>query len=469
MSATEHIAEIICGFRASDVPEAVLTQAGHCLVDSVACALAARETEIGLKLLAAARRQAGAPEATLLGETTLIGAAPAAWANSSLSNLLDMDDTFAGFAHIGNAVIPTALAVGELVGASGRDVLTAIVVGFEVAARIGLAIWPSPEREKLYGIQPTWKVFGAVTAASKLLELNQNEIVQAFGLAGTCAPLPMTRLKGDQFPRGWYKNGHGWGAFTGIFWTLLARDGVPGANTILDGEGGFWRLAGSDRCAWDRLTEGFGQRWHILDVEFKPYPACRWAHSTLDGFGAILAETGLRPDEVESVHVACFKGSELSNRSPREMMDAPFSIPHLLAMVALGKPASVDWMLDESLFDPAVRRFAEKVTVETDAEAEDLFARSHGQILLGKVRVTASDGAVLERRVDFPRGTPGVNPLTEADLMAKFETLASRALDGPARRHAVEQLLGVERLGRIGELTQALGVAGRPERREALA
>lgn len=455
---TAELAAFIEDFDEKRVPGVVLTQAKFCLIDSIACALGARNTETGQKLLAFAQCQGGLPEAHLWGDSDRVSVPMACWVNSSLSNLLDMDDTFAGFAHIGNAVFPTAIAVGELVGASGLEVLTAIVAGYEVAARIGLALWPSPAVEKLYGIQPTWKVFGAVAAASNLLNLNQYEIMQAMGLAGTCAPLPMTRLKGHMFPRGWYKNSHGWGAFTASFWTLLAREGILGANTILDGDGGFWRIAGSDRCDFTAMTKDLGETFHILDAEFKPYPACRWSHSAIDAFQAILEEEALNREDIESVDVACFKGSELANQYPHDMMDAPFSIPHIFAMVAMGKPASVDWLLQENIEDPTARQFAEKVHVATDKEAEQLFANSHGQVLLSNVGVITRFGDRFTRRVMYPHGTPQKNPMTEDDLLHKFDVLGGRFLDEPERRTIRDVLLNLEEVEQISAVMSALSI-----------
>lgn len=453
---TAELAAFIEDFNADRVPDGVLTQAKFCLIDSIACALGARSTETGQKLLAFAQRQGGPPEAHLWGDFDCVSVPMACWVNSSLSNLLDMDDTFAGFAHIGNAVFPTAIAVGELVGASGREVLTAVVVGYEVAARIGLALWPSPAVEKMYGIQPTWKVFGAVATASNLLNLSQYEIMQAMGLAGTCAPLPMTRLKGHMFPRGWYKNSHGWGAFTGSFWTMLAREGVLGANTILDGDGGFWRIAGSDRCDFETMTRGLGDAFHILEAEFKPYPACRWSHSAIDAFQVILEEQSLNWEDIESIDVTCFKGSELANQHPHDIMDAPFSIPHIFAMVALGKPASVDWLLKENIEDPTARQFAEKIHVATDEEAEQLFADSRGQVLLSNVAVITRFGDRFTRRALYPRGTPHKNPMTEGDLLRKFDVLTSRVLDESARHSVRDALLNLEDVAQISAAIQTL-------------
>ena len=453
-SYTEEIAARIANFDYSQIPSEVITQAKNCILDSIACTLGARKTEMGMHLVEFAKQVGGPKEASLLGETTRVNVSMATWANCSVSNLLDMDDTFAGFAHIGNAVIPAALAIAEMTRASGHDLLTAVVIGYEVAARIGLAVWPSPTVDRVKGFQSSWKVFGTVTAAGKLLSLSRDQIVQAFGLAGACAPIPMSRLKGHLTPRGWNKNVHCWGAMTGVFWTLLAKQGFQGVNTILDGDGGFWQMAGSDRCDYEIMTEPI-TRFHIMDNEFKPYSSCRWSHSTVDAFRAILAELPAI-EEIAEIHVACLKGRELSNRYPKNMVEGQFSIPHVLAMVALNRPAGVAWMQADSFSDPVVKRMYEKVTVETDPEAEDLFVESRGGKLLSKVRVKTKSGTILEKRVEYPKGTPGKNPFTQEDFIQKFNSLSVGTFDGTRQRKVLHIISHLEQAKTIDELIATL-------------
>ena len=143
-----------------------------------------------------------------------------AWANSSLANVLDMDDVFAGTAHQANCLIPTAFGIGETQKSSGMEVLHAIVLGFELGSRIMMYCWPSPTKARTY-FPSTWQVFGAVTAAGKLLGLSQKELYHAFGLAGTVPPLPIDMQKFVERPMGFSKNVFGWTTFTGIFWTLI--------------------------------------------------------------------------------------------------------------------------------------------------------------------------------------------------------------------------------------------------------
>jgi 2-methylcitrate dehydratase PrpD len=267
----------------------------------------------------------------------------------------------------------------------------------------------------------------------------------------------MSRLKGHLFPKGWFKNNQGYGAMTGTLWTLLAREGFPGAHTVLDGEGDFWRLAGSDRCDYQTIVEGFGKKFHIMGVAFKPYPACRWAHSTIEAFGSIVEDNSLDRDDIETVRVSCFKGAEQSNRHPQDMIDASFSIPHLLAMVALGKPP-VDWLLQENISDPKAQKIAEKVTVETGQEAERLFARSQGKVLLSNVEVRTRAGDTFSCRVLYPKGTPGQKPLTEEDLLQKFDELTYKLITAPARRSVLDLLIHLEEVDHVSEVTSALAV-----------
>jgi 2-methylcitrate dehydratase PrpD len=199
MTYTEELVDFIIHSKKESLSERVIDHTKMLILDTIGCAVGGFCTEPGKKIVALAKQFSGIGEATLVGDGSKASAPFACWANSSLANILDMDDVFAGTAHQANCLIPTAFGVGEAQNASGLDVIHSIVIGFEVGSRIGLYAWPSPAKARTY-FPSTWQVFDAVAVSGKLLGLGKEELLHAFGLAGTVSPLPVDMLKFVQRP-----------------------------------------------------------------------------------------------------------------------------------------------------------------------------------------------------------------------------------------------------------------------------
>lgn len=454
-SPTESVVRSVVRADLSDLDDAVRRQARWVLLDAFACMLAAVGTPLGRTVLAQAAGAAGG--------VTVVGGAPtspamAAWANSSLQNLLDYDDTFAGFAHVGNAAVPAALAVAEAEHASGRELIDAIVVGFQASAGIGLALWPSAAVEHRYGVQTTWKVFAAVAAASRLLGLDQAATESAFGLAGTCAPPPMSRLRGSLLPRGWYKNNHGWGCLTGVFWTQMAARGAQGATRVLDDPGGFWVQAGSDRWEPAALLDPAWKDVHILGAEFKPYPCCRWAHPAIDGVLELVREHGFGADDVDRVDVEGFRARELSGYPPADVFDAQFSIPFLVARTIHDGRAGTNLVLRADV-PPEVDALARRVYVAEIAGGEERYAASRGQVMPARVRVRLRDGRELGVEVERPSSLAGSGDGRRRGVVDKFLDASAGVLDADVARECLDLVLRLDELDDTARLMRLFATA----------
>jgi 2-methylcitrate dehydratase PrpD len=224
--------------------------------------------------------------------------------------------------HPGSTLIPAALAVGEHLVASGPSLIEAMVAAYEISIRIGTAIQPSRERMKEVWFVRTWQTFGAVAAAGKLLSLDSVEMANAFGIAGVTSPLPCGNSWGLR-PQHWVLQG---GSF-------------KGNRSVLDGEHGFWRIAGSDRCDFDVMTRDLGKDYLLPMMSFKPYPSCRWTHSTLDAVKEIVEERKLVGGQIEQVVVKSFPQhtTHLIDYEPATLVDAEFSTPYTVAMILAGE------------------------------------------------------------------------------------------------------------------------------------
>jgi len=389
MSYTEEIVRFVVEHKKELLPENVIEQAKLLTMDTLGCAIGGYCTEVGGKVVSKAKKYSGPKESSLIGDGGRVPSEFACWANSSLSNILDMDDVFLGTAHQGNCVVPTALAIGEKQKSSGLEVIHAIVLGFEVGSRIGLYVWPSPAKARTY-FPSTWQVFNAVVVTGKLLGLGQEELYEAFGLAGTVPPLPTDMQKFVERPIGFGKNVFGWTTFTGVFWTLMAQEGVAGSHAILDGDAGFWTILGSDRHDFEKLVQGLGEKYNILDTKFKPYPVCTWGHTSLDATKKILEENEITAEDIDSVKVRTLNRAVdfLSNINMETIFDAQFSLPHAVSMLALRKTPGPEWMSEENMFhNPVAKAVAERVAMEVDPSAEQVFFEESGLAIPSTVEV----------------------------------------------------------------------------------
>jgi 2-methylcitrate dehydratase PrpD len=458
-SYTQEVVRFIADFKA-DFPSTVVAQGKLLVLDTVGCAIGGYCTAAGAQIVEMAKRYRFPSESSLICDGEKVCPEFAAWANSSMANVLDMDDVFAGTFHQANCLVPTAFAVGESRGLSGKDVLDAIILGFEVGSRIGLHAWPTQAKCKTY-FPSTWQVFCAVAVTGRLLGLDIEELYHAFGLAGTVAPVPINMHKFVQRPMGFSKNVFGWTTLTGIFWTLVARTGARGAPDILDGDAGFWSIMGSDDRNFEKLTEGLGQRFNILDTKFKPYPFCTWGHTTLDAFSSVIAENHIRAEHIEYVRVLTLRLAleNLSNPKVETIYDSQFSLPHAISMIAMGKRPGPDWMCEESLYgSPLTKSIASKVTVEHDPKADKVFHEENGLAIPSTVEVRTKDGRKFEGYAKYSKGTPK-NPFTPEEIKEKFRMLAVKF--SPERVdeiiHAVDNM---DKLSNVSTLIRLLTIRG---------
>ena len=459
MTYTERLADLIVNFDKASIPSDVIEHTKLFVLDTIGCALGGYATQPGKQIVAMAKEFQGVGESTLIGDGGKVSTPFACWANSSLANVLDMDDVYAGTAHQGNCLIPTAFGFGEIQNASGLDVLRAIILGFEVGSRIMMYCWPSPSKGRTY-YPSTWQVFDAVTAAGALLGLDSKTIYHAFGLAGTVSPLPIDMQKFVERPIGFAKNVFGWTTFTGLFWTLMAQNGGEGVAHIFDGDAGFWAMMGSDQHDFESLIDGLGEKYNILETKYKPYPLCTWGHTTVDCFVQILRENPIDPLDIQSIEVRTIERAcnFLASPQMKTLYDAQFSLPHALAMSALGKRPGPEWLSRENIFEnPAARSIASKVTMIVDPSANRTFDEEKGLAIPTEVTVKTTNGMSFQNSLKYSKGT-SKNPFTPEELKMKFNTLTSPLVGDQRTRDIIDCVMSLDRLEEISTLIRLLAV-----------
>ena len=425
------LAAFVSGLGFEAVPASVRGRAKALTLDLLGSAVRARrEADSTAPILAALTRLGldGPGLASVMGDSRLYAAPIAALLNGALGHSLDFDDTHAASSlHPSAPVVPAALAAGELVGASGMDVLTGIVAGYEVCCRLGLALDPTAHYARGFHPTATAGTFGAAAAAARVLRLDVAQTVSAFGVAGSQAAGSLQFLANGAWNKRWQV---GAAAMNGLTAAVLAAEGFLGADAAIEGRHGL--LAGyTDGARPELVVQGLGRQWETLNVAVKPYPCCRYTHAALDCLIALRAEHGLAGDDVRSIEIGLHRNGmvlvgepEAAKRRPRNVVEGQFSMP-FAAAVALDQ-GGFGWDDYRRLGEPRIDALADRVTVRQDDAVEAASPHPFG----ARVRIETSRG-VLERAAHDPSGEPSSFP-SEAALRGKFETLARPVLGDQA-------------------------------------
>jgi 2-methylcitrate dehydratase PrpD len=445
---TAPLAGFVATLRHEALPEGVQSRTRFLLLDLVGNMLRGGvEAESTPPLLAAARAMGlAAGTCTVFGQASRWTPAGAALLNGALAHSLDFDDTHAASSlHPGAPVIPAVLAAAEIAGASGADVLAAIVAGYEVTNRLGLALPAGAHYARGFHPTATCGAFGAAAAAARVFGLDAAGVAQALGIALSQSAGSLQFLANGAWTKRFQV---GWAAMAGLSAALLAREGFRGAADPIEGKAGFLRAYAPDPNP-SRVLQDLGLEWELMATAVKPYPSCRYGHACVDAALALRAEHGLRAAEITAVTLGLPRsgmiliGEDIARRRrPANIVDGQFSGPFVVAC-ALAR-GEFGWDSYRDLTAPDLTRLMGVTSCEQDPEIEAEFPAN----MSGKLSVAAR-GQVFTRKVVVPKGEPG-NFLTEAELMAKYHGLA-------------DAVLGAERAANLADavlaLHQAPGVA----------
>ncbi|GIK86794.1 MAG: 2-methylcitrate dehydratase [Betaproteobacteria bacterium] len=455
----ERLGEHVRGLRYDDLPAPVVRQAKWCILDAIGVALAGTDKPWAQAVLNESRRQRSHGRATIWRYGDTSSDAMAAMVNGMFAHSMDFNDDIAGI-QAGGLIPPTALAVAEEVGASGRDLIAATALGYDVAVRVADAI----NSQQLYirGYQPTAVCggFGATAVAGKLLGLDAPQLADAFGIAGSYAGGTIEFLKDGTDTKRYHvaKAAHG-----GVLSARLAAGGMNGPRTIFEGDYGLFRVCSADSRP-ERLLVDLGSRWDILDTSFKKYPFCDGNAAPLEATLALLRERRLAIDEVASFHYRIktflvpycidYHGDRARKFRPRTELDAQMSLPYCIAVGLLrdGELRVEDF--DPSMFDdPRIHAIADRVDAEADPELDKVPLRPMSMPSIATL--TTRDGRTHRMRVDYQRGDPR-NPFTAEEYVAKFHACADGILGRTLAERVVDRVMGLEEIDDLSSLTAAV-------------
>lgn len=462
MTATERLARFVYDLDLAAIPDAARAHAKLSLLDTLGIALAGTHEPSTTAARTVAEHTGGTPQATLLVTGQHVPTTLAALVNGTAAFSHNFTDTtLSCVIHGGPVIVPAALAVGEMVGASGAQVLTAIVAGYEVMTRVGNAINAGSARmshhRKGYHPTATCGVFGAAAVTAKLLGLSVAEIVRSLGVASSFASgLSESLTDGTDV---WRAHG-GIAAHNGVLATMLAQAGLTGPIAALDGQRGFCRAFTDGNYDAEAFERDLGDRFLIVDAAFKLHNTAHVWALPLDALAMLRAQHGFQAADVESMVVTFPQTWTAIMDDPTGATYAPVSYAqatnNLRFCMAVGLHEGtvyIEQFSDARLHDPVILATAQRVLPRPDAALGRIFESTDKAPT--DLEVVLKSGAHYQIHVDYPRGCPQ-NPATQAELEAKFEALAHTVLPRPALQRFQEVLRTLETIPHIQELIAPL-------------
>ncbi len=444
------LATFAAGLQAGQIPASVLRRTEDLFLDWAASALAGKGAE-PVEIIERYARAMGPSEGRSEVLISRRHTSPlfAAMVNAAASHVVEQDDVHNGSVfHPATVVFPPALAVAQALGKSGRELLLACVAGYEVGIRVGEFLGRSHYR--VFHTTGTAGTLAADAAVGRLLELSPEQMLHAFGSAGTQSAGLWEFLR-DAAHSKQLHTAHA--AAAGLTAAYLARDGFTGAQHILEGPQGLAAGTSSDADP-ARLVDRLGTRWTVAETSFKFHASCRHNHPAADALLNAMQDHRIASADIAGVTAQVHQAAiDVLGpvTDPQTVHQAKFSMGTVLGLIATrGRAGLAEF--DACLDDAAVRDFAARVRMELDPEVDAAYPARW----IGKVTLAMRDGRRIAARVDEPKGDPG-NTLSRAELEDKALRLgAYRGGAGEAEmRVVIDRIWSLEQLPVVGDLLPA--------------
>ncbi len=447
-TATEQLGEFVAHTKSSELPREVVARAKTCLLHNLGIALAGRRAERLVHALVA-RHYALPPQSTLFWDGSKVSAEGAALANAALMHARTQDDThFPSSTHTGATVIPAALAVAEATQRSGEEFLAAMVLGYEVAGRVGRD-YDTITTPRGFRATSVYGVFGAAAAAARLMGLGPEEVSAALGFAANLAGgLGQTWIEGSSE----WRFQVGIAGRNGIFAARIAAGGASAARETLEGVAGFYQAFGGTVEHAGATTAGLGTDWQVLEVTLKPYPVCAIQQSPVAMMIDLATSHDLKPGDVREIvlelnpYEAKYPGTD-SVGPFRDQGGTLMSGQFCMALALVERRATLDGLF--RFDDPVIGELVRRVRIVANESMPPLSSR---------LSVRTTDGRLLARETV---ATPTTHKFGFEEDAALVRALAPEMELAPER---VERLVAaVSALDRRSDLAELLGCFERRE------
>ena len=447
--ATLRLAQFAADTPAAQIPDAVLHQGKRCVINMLAVALHATQDPALQMALTVFRAEGAAKRASVIGGGLRTSLQNAAFANGLLAHLDDYDDTFfPTVLHPSAPTIPVALALAEHGQRSGRDFLVASLIGLEATCRVALAI-QNMRHGAVWHMTGTAGVFGGAAAAGRLLGMNATQMAVTLGLAGTQASGLRetfgTMTKAFHPARA---------AQSGLLAALLVQQGFTSAGTILEGCHGFAAAFAPNDTDFNAITGGLGEHWQVMNNAPKPYASAILSHPLVDAMLALRQRPGVAPERITRIHARVNPlAIKLESRpEPATGLEGRLSFQHAMTAALVDGVCLPAQFTDARVHDPVVAGLRRRIEVEGDA------AIAQDQC---EVTLTLADGSRPSERIAHASGSPD-NPVTDAQLNAKFLGLAGSVMPKARARRLLDTLWALEQ---VEDMATVLALCRLPLRR----
>ncbi|MDD5016221.1 MAG: MmgE/PrpD family protein [Atribacterota bacterium] len=402
MDGNEYAVKFIKNLKMENIPPKIVKQAKICLLDLLGASLGGVKAK-GAKILFNFSSQEinGLREATVIKANKKMSCVAASLINGFMVNALDIDDGFRKIkGHPGAAIFPTVLAVSEKVKATGKEFIEALIIGYEIAIRAGEILL---SHYGFYHGSGSWGAIGAAAGAARLLDLPEIETKNALGIAEAFAPL-VPEMRSVKSPSMAPKDGIPWGAMVGASAVFLAQKKFTGIPSLLGDI--------------ERNKEVFtlNKEYKMMNLYFKQYPCCRWAHPAIDGVLKIMEKENFTYREISKIIIKTFSEAvRLCPDPPTSLENAEYNVRYPVAMAAIYKEFGPTQLEEKYYNDEVVNRIMEKISLIRDNQIEEKFPEK----CLAEITIITQQGKEYNSGTIAAKGDWDY-PLSEQELENKF-------------------------------------------------
>lgn len=448
MTELRELARFVHDLKWENVPDDVKETTKKVLIDSVGVGVGACRNEQNVNIIREFTKLCNDHTVSIWGQKEKTSLFQAVFLNALEGHTLEMDDVHTrSKTHIGTVVTPAVWSVAEYEKKNGQELLLAELCGYEVTARIGMALGVSAHRNLGWHATSTAGVIGAAAACAKLLNLSEDEIVYAMGMAAQEAGGTWAFL-GDGASCKILNPATA--ACTGAKCAYLAKAGMTGPEHVLTTEDGGMLAAMSNGYDVSKVSANLGTIWEVKYMDNKPYPCCRSTHCTIDASLYLMEHDGVRPEQIDHIEVYTYlvgnKQCGMSDGSihPTKAVEAKFSTPFTVATALLYGRVTLEEFTQDKIDDPKVQELLSHVKVITD----DTFTSRYPDHWGCRVVAYLKDGSRHEATIPDASGSTD-NPLTTQQLTAKIKGILLRVMDETKAEETMEYLQNIEMVSEL--------------------
>lgn len=444
LSISQRCSNFVYSINWGDIPEKVREQSKYYLLDWMGTLIAGSSTKEASIIQELISDQGGAPQANIMGLEQKTSVLNAALANGYISHILEIDDLHKkSISHPAAPVDSAALSVAQSINASGKDLLLAIILGYEIMLRIGEAVTPS--HYKTWHTTATCGTFGAAVAAGKLLKLNPSELLHALGNAGTQAAGLWEFLANGAMSKYLHT---GKAAMNGVLSSLLAKKGFTGAIKILEGERGFFKAYSTEKHPEEKF-KNLGKPFKILETSIKNYASCTHTHTAIDSALSIINDQHLNPDQIIKIKVYTYNNAKMiaGFRNPQTPIEAKFSLAYCVAAAIYYGKVGLEEFAPKKINNPEIKKIIEKVEIST----KDELTKLHPEKWPARVEIFTKDNCIHKAGFDYPKGAPE-NPLSCEELQQRFINFSTPTIGYSKANNLMEEIFKIEEMVNVNQL-----------------